>query len=90
MTNVWVAEAWTDGCDGTPILGVFEGFEAAADFAIKTIKDMEEDMYVHGECGTRVETKFFDGLAQYELWITYGNNPEILSDVVTLTRHELR
>lgn len=89
MNTVWLAHGWADGADGDQILGIYKDFESAADFALKAIKEIEEDMYVHGEYKTRIETKFTDGQAQYDLWASYGDNPEFVSDCILLTRYEV-
>lgn len=89
MKTVWVMTAWSDGCDGDRIIAIYEGFEAGADRAIKAIKEMEQDIFVHTECETEVRTKFVDGLGQYELWARHGDNPAYLSDVIELRRYEV-
>ena len=89
MKTVWVMTAWSDGCDGDRIIGVYEEFDFAADRAIHAIKEMEEDIFVHTECETEVRTSFKDGEALYELWASHGDNPPYQSDVIALTRYEV-
>lgn len=93
VNTVWVAHGWADGA-GAPaspsrLLGVYKDFETAADFALKAIKEIKRDMYIHGEYTTRIETKFTDGQAQYDLWVSYKENVEFVSDCIVLTRHEV-
>jgi len=89
--NVWIMTSWADGCEGDHVVGVYKDFETAAEVALKEIKRMEHDMFVHSEALTEIRTEFKDGYASYTLVCTYpgeGNVP-LISDILELNRYEV-
>jgi hypothetical protein len=91
MNTVWIMTSWCEGAEGDNIIGVYQDFDHAAEVALKEIKRMEHDMFVHTEALTEVKTEFRDGYANYTLMCTYpgeGNVP-MVSDIIELNRYEV-